>query len=73
MPPSLPPTEFQLTKSGKKWSTRFLGDYAAGLTGGIGTTDRMIRERPNALRAVLRAQVKAHRYVLENRAGTIAA
>jgi NitT/TauT family transport system substrate-binding protein len=69
-----PPTEFQLTKSGKEFvNLGFLGDYAAGLTGGIGTTDRMIKERPNALRAVLRAQVKAHRYVLENRAGTIAA
>lgn len=69
-----PPTEFQLAKSGKKFvNLGFLGDFAAGLTGGIGTTDRMIKERPNALRAVLRAQVKAHRYVLENRAETIAA
>ena len=69
-----PPTEFQLTKSGKKFvNLGFLGDYAAGLTGGIGTTDRMIKERPNALRAVLRAQAKAHRYVIENRTGAIAA
>ena len=62
-----PPTEFQLAKSGKTFvNLGFLGDYAAGLTGGVGTTDKMIRERPNALRAVLRAQAKAHRFVLEN-------
>ena len=68
-----PPTEFQLAKSGKTFvNLGFLGDYAAGLTGGVGTTDKMIRERPNALRAVLRAQAKAHRFVLENRAETIA-
>jgi len=68
-----PPTEFQLTKSGKTFANLgFLGDYAAGLTGGVGTTDKMIRERPNALRAVLRAQAKAHRFVLENRTETIA-
>jgi NitT/TauT family transport system substrate-binding protein len=68
-----PPTEFQLAKSGKTFvNLGFLGDYAAGLTGGIGTTDKMIRERPNAIRAVLRAQAKAHRFVLENRAETIA-
>ena len=68
-----PPTEFQLAKSGKTFvNLVFLGDYAAGLTGGVGTTDKMIRERPNALRAVLRAQAKAHRFVLENRAETIA-
>jgi NitT/TauT family transport system substrate-binding protein len=68
-----PPTEFQLAKSGKTFvDLGFLGDYAAGLTGGIGTTDRMIKERPNALRAVLRAQAKAHRFVLENRAETVA-
>jgi NitT/TauT family transport system substrate-binding protein len=68
-----PPTEFQLAKSGKTFvNLGFLGDYAAGLTGGVGTTDKMIRERPNALRAVLRAQAKAHRFVLENRVETIA-
>jgi NitT/TauT family transport system substrate-binding protein len=68
-----PPTVFQLAKSGKTFvNLGFLGDYAAGLTGGVGTTDKMIRERPNALRAVLRAQAKAHRFVLENRAETIA-
>jgi NitT/TauT family transport system substrate-binding protein len=68
-----PPTEFQLAKSGKTFvNLGFLGDYAAGLTGGVGTTDKVIRERPNALRAVLRAQAKAHRFVLENRAETIA-
>ncbi len=67
-----PPTEFRLKHSGKKFvNLGFLGDHAVGLTGGIATTDKMIRERPDALRALLRAHVKAHRFILENRAGTI--
>jgi ABC-type nitrate/sulfonate/bicarbonate transport system substrate-binding protein len=68
-----PPTEFQLASSAKKFvNLGFLGDYAPGLTGGIATTDKMIRERPQALHAVLRAQAKAHRFILDNRAETIA-
>jgi NitT/TauT family transport system substrate-binding protein len=68
-----PPTEFRLNNSAQKFvNLGFLGDYALGLTGGIATTDRVIKERPEALRAVLRAQAKAHRFILENRAETIA-
>jgi NitT/TauT family transport system substrate-binding protein len=67
-----PPTEFRLANSGKTFvNLGFLGDYALGLTGGIATTDKMIKERPQALRAVLRAQAKAHRFIFENRAETI--
>jgi NitT/TauT family transport system substrate-binding protein len=64
-----PPTEFRLNSSAKKFvNLGFLGDYALGLTGGVATTDRVIKERPEALRA----QAKAHRFILENRAETIA-
>jgi NitT/TauT family transport system substrate-binding protein len=67
-----PPTEFRLINSDKKFvNLGFLGDYALGLTGGIATTDKMTRTRPDALRALLRAHAKAHRFILENRAEAI--
>jgi len=67
-----PPKEFQLINSpGKFVNLGFLGDLAPGLTGGVATTERMIREHPDKVQAVLRAQVKGHRLLLENRAGTI--
>jgi NitT/TauT family transport system substrate-binding protein len=63
-----PPKEFQLINSAVKFvNLGFLGDLAPGLTGGIATTDKMLREHADAVRAVLRAHVKAHRFLLENR------
>jgi NitT/TauT family transport system substrate-binding protein len=68
-----PPKEFQLVNSTSKFvDLGFLGDQAPGLTGGIATTEKMTREHPDAVRAVLRAHVKAHRFVLENRDEMIA-
>jgi ABC-type nitrate/sulfonate/bicarbonate transport system substrate-binding protein len=68
-----PPSEFQLKNSARKFiNLGFLGDLTPGLTGGIATADRVIRERPEMLRAVLRAHTKAHRFVLENREQTVA-
>jgi NitT/TauT family transport system substrate-binding protein len=63
-----PPLEFQLAKSDKKFTDMgFLGDLVPSLSGGLATNEKMIRERPDALRAVLRAHGKAHRFILENR------
>jgi NitT/TauT family transport system substrate-binding protein len=67
-----PPKEFQLiNSSGKFVDLGFLGDLAPGLTGGVATTEGMIREHPDKVRAVLRAQAKGHRFLLENREGMI--
>jgi len=67
-----PPKEFQLINSTIKFvNLGFLGDLAPGLTGGIATTEKMIREHPDTVRALLRAHVKAHRFLLENRDGMI--
>jgi NitT/TauT family transport system substrate-binding protein len=67
-----PPKEFQLiNSSGKFVNLGFLGDLAPGLTGGVATTEKMTREHPDKVRAALRAQVKAHRFLLENREGMI--
>jgi NitT/TauT family transport system substrate-binding protein len=63
-----PPKEFQLiNSSGKFHNLGFLGDLAPGLTGGVATTDKMLHEHPDTVRAVLRAHVKAHKFLLENR------
>jgi ABC-type nitrate/sulfonate/bicarbonate transport system substrate-binding protein len=67
-----PPQEFQLTNSSAKFNNLgFLGDYAPGLTGGIATTTRVLQQRPEMVRAVLRAQAKAHRFILNERAEVI--
>ncbi len=67
-----PPIEFQLINSTAKFvNLGFLGDDAPGLTGGIATTEKLASERPELLRAVLRAHAKAHQFVLNNRDETI--
>jgi NitT/TauT family transport system substrate-binding protein len=68
-----PPREFQLKNSKIKFvELAFLGDYAPGLNGGVATTDKAIKERPQMVRAVIRAHAKAHRFILENREETVA-
>lgn len=63
-----PPLEFQLAKADQKFTDLgFLGDLVPSLSGGLATNEKMIHERPDALRAVLRAHGKAHRFILEHR------
>jgi NitT/TauT family transport system substrate-binding protein len=63
-----PPLEFQLAKSDKKFvNLGFLGDLVPTVTGGLATSEKVIRDRPDVLRAVLRAHAKAHRFILEHR------
>jgi ABC-type nitrate/sulfonate/bicarbonate transport system substrate-binding protein len=50
----------------------FLGDYLDYLTAGLATHEDVIRERPALVQAVVRATLKGHRYLQQNRAGTIA-
>jgi NitT/TauT family transport system substrate-binding protein len=68
-----PPKEFALRSPNVKFvNLGFLGDLVPGLTGGIATTDRVIRQRLDMVRAVLRAHAKAHQFILTHRDETIA-
>jgi len=67
-----PPKEFALKSPNIKFvNLGFLGDIVPGLTGGVATTDRVIRQRPDMVRAVMRAHAKAHQFILNNREETI--
>jgi ABC-type nitrate/sulfonate/bicarbonate transport system substrate-binding protein len=50
----------------------FLGDHLEYLTGGLATHEDTIRERPAIVKGAVRAELKAHRYLQQNREGTIA-
>jgi NitT/TauT family transport system substrate-binding protein len=68
-----PPKEFALRSPNVKFvNLGFLGDIVPGLTGGVATTDRVIRQRPDMVRAVMRAHAKAHQFILTHRDETIA-
>ncbi len=49
----------------------FMGDYLDYLTSGLATTEEHLQHDPDLVHAVLRAELKAHRYMQQNRAGTI--
>ena len=47
-----------------------MGDYLDYLTSGLATHEDLIKERPDLVHATLRAEIKAHRYMQQNRLGT---
>lgn len=49
----------------------FLGDELPSLTSGLDTTAKMIEQRPDAVRAAVRAAMKGQRFFMENREGSI--
>jgi ABC-type nitrate/sulfonate/bicarbonate transport system substrate-binding protein len=49
----------------------FVGEYLAGLTAGVATHEQMIQSRPDLVLAVVRAELKAHRFMQQNREGAI--
>ena len=51
--------------------TAFMGDYLDYLTSGLATHEDMLRDQPDTVLAVLRAELKAHRFMQHNRAGTV--
>jgi len=65
-----PPVDVNSERLGYR-NLAFLGDYLDYLTAGLGTHEDTIRTRPALVRAVVRAELKAHRYMQQNRAGTI--
>src|SRR5262249_48345539 len=67
-----PPQEFQLLHLPNRFNNLgFLGDYAPGVTGGVATTNKILRENPDMVRAFLRAHFRAHQFILQNRDETI--
>jgi ABC-type nitrate/sulfonate/bicarbonate transport system substrate-binding protein len=50
----------------------FMGDYLDALSAGLGTHEDNIRNRPGLVLATVRAELKAHRFMQQNRVGTIA-
>jgi ABC-type nitrate/sulfonate/bicarbonate transport system substrate-binding protein len=50
----------------------FLGDHLDYLSGGLATHEDTLRDRPALARAMVRAELKAHRYMQQQREGTIA-
>lgn len=67
-----PPNDLALKGAKVKFSNLgLLGETMPGLMGGIATTDRVIREQPNLVRALLRAQAKGLRFVFDHPDETI--
>ncbi len=49
----------------------YLGDYVEQSLSGVGTSDKMLRERPETVTRVLRATLKGLRFVRQNKEDTI--
>ena len=65
-----PPLDLAAERMGYR-NHGFLGDYLDYLTSGLATHEDLIRERPALVKAAVRAELKAHRYMQQNREGTI--
>jgi ABC-type nitrate/sulfonate/bicarbonate transport system substrate-binding protein len=50
----------------------FLGNYLDYLTAGLATSERHLRDHPDLAQGVVRAELKAHRFMQQNRDATIA-
>jgi ABC-type nitrate/sulfonate/bicarbonate transport system substrate-binding protein len=66
-----PPFDIVAERAGYRRQA-FMGDYLDYLTAGLGTHEDLIRDNPALVQAVVRAELKAHRFMQQNRAGTIA-
>jgi ABC-type nitrate/sulfonate/bicarbonate transport system substrate-binding protein len=66
-----PPVDLAAERLGYR-NLGFLGDHLDYLTAGLATNEATIREQPALVRAGVRASLKAHRYMQQQRAGTIA-
>jgi len=66
-----PPQDIQLRREGSFTNLGFLGDDLPSLTSGLGTTESLIAQKPQMVRAAVRAALKGQRFIQNNRAGTI--
>jgi NitT/TauT family transport system substrate-binding protein len=49
----------------------FVGNYIDALTAGLATQERLIRDQPELVQRVVRANLKGHRFMQQNRIGTV--
>jgi ABC-type nitrate/sulfonate/bicarbonate transport system substrate-binding protein len=66
-----PPVDLAAARLGFR-NLGFLGDYLEYLTAGLATHESAVRERPATVKAAVRASLKAHRFLQQNREGTVA-
>jgi len=66
-----PPQDIQLKREGTFTNLGFLGDDLPSLSSGLSTTETLIAQKPELVRAAVRAALKAQRYLQNNRPGTI--
>ena len=67
-----PPTDSDATRSGLNVLSRFFEHYRMPFTG-VGTHTRKLKEKPDEVKRMVKALIRANRYVRENREGTIQA
>lgn len=65
------PADLVLKKSGKNRNLGFLGEEVPAVASGLGTTSKLMRERPEAVRAAVRASLKGQRFLSQNRQAAI--
>jgi NitT/TauT family transport system substrate-binding protein len=66
-----PPQDIQLRREGTFTNLGFLGDDLPSLSGGLGTTESVIADKPDLVRAAVRAALKGQRFLQNNRAGAL--
>jgi NitT/TauT family transport system substrate-binding protein len=66
-----PPRDIQLREAGNFNNLGFLGDELPALSAGLATTEKLINERPDLVRAAARAALRGQRFVTEDPQGSI--
>lgn len=65
-----PPTDSDATRSGLRVRSRFFEHYKMPFTG-VGTHTKKLKEKPDEVKRMVKALLRANRYVRQNREGTI--
>jgi ABC-type nitrate/sulfonate/bicarbonate transport system substrate-binding protein len=65
-----PPTDSDATRSGLRVLSRFFEHYKLPFTG-VGTHTKKLKEKPDEVKRMIKALLRANRYVRQNREGTI--
>jgi NitT/TauT family transport system substrate-binding protein len=66
-----PPQDIQLAREGQFTNHGFLGDDLPSLSSGLGTTETLIAQKPEMVRAAVRAALKGQRFLQTNRAAAL--
>ena len=66
-----PPQDIQLAREGQFTNHGFLGDELPSLSSGLGATETLIAQKPEMVRAAVRAALKGQRFLQANRAAAL--